>query len=221
VDATVLDALRATMRFAQSEFLYCTREHARPNSVQIDGVVITLADEWATPVIRTAMYRSWYERAEREVLLQTLSPSDTYLELGCGVGLLATLAGRRVAAGAVTAIDADPAITAVARSTIASNGVVADVRNLVLAPTPTSPTTTFYVSADFWRSSLSHDPQARPITVPVADASEVITEIAATYLMVDIEGGETALLRDGLPRCVRRYASIPTPPSPGAPPRPR
>jgi hypothetical protein len=68
------------------------------------------------------------------------------------------------------------------------------------------------VRPDFRVSSLSSAPEARRsdespaesqrIQVPVADAYQTIASVGASYLMVDIEGGEMELLRRPLPDCV-------------------
>lgn len=181
--------------------------------VTIDGVEIELDEAWASPPIREALRSKWYERAERGILAATLSPDDTYLDLGCGIGLLATLAARRVGAGNVVAVEADPAIATVARETASRNGQAIDVRNVVLIHNPDETLATFHVRPDFWASSLSPPLEARngdeppaevrSIQIPAVDARETIAGVGASYLMVDIEGGETDLLRQALPRCVK------------------
>lgn len=181
--------------------------------VTIDGVEIELDETWASPPIREALRSKWYERAERGILAATLSPDDTYLDLGCGIGLLATLAAKRVGAGNVVGVEADPAIATVARETASRNGQAIDVRNVVLIHDPVETLATFHVRADFWASSLSPPPEVgedgdptaevRRIQVPAVDARETIAGVGASYLMVDIEGGETDLLRQPLPGCVK------------------
>ena len=123
--------------------------------VNIDGVEVMLDNAWANPSVRAALRSGSYERTEREVLGATLSPDDTYLELGCGIGVLAMLAAGRVGGENVVAVEADPVIAAVARETASRNGHVIDVRNVVLLHEPVETATSFYVSPDFRVSSLS------------------------------------------------------------------
>lgn len=180
--------------------------------VSIDGVEVMLDAAWASPTVRASLRSGSYERSERAVLAATLSPDDTYLELGCGIGVLATLAAARVGDGNVVAVEADPAIAAVARETASRNGHAIDVRNAVLLQDPVEAVTSFYVRPDFRVSSLSPLPEARgsnespaelqSIQVPAVDALGTIARVGASYLMVDIEGGETDLLRLPLPDCV-------------------
>jgi len=172
--------------------------------VIIDGVEVMLGD-WASSAVRDALQSRSYERAERNVLATTLSQDDTYLELGCGIGLLATQAAARVGDGRVVAIEADPVIATVARETASRNGHRIDVRNAVLVKDPSEPVVDFYVRPDFRVSSLSPLPPegSRRIQVHTVDAIPTIAGVEATYLMVDIEGAETDLLRLPLPNCVK------------------
>jgi hypothetical protein len=90
---------------------------------------------------------------------------------------------------------------------------VIDVRNVVLLHDPVEAATSFYVFPDFRLSSLSPPPEAgrndklpaelQRIHVPTVDAYATIASVGATYLMVDIEGGEMDLLRRPLPDCVK------------------
>jgi len=180
--------------------------------VDIDGVKVMLDKAWAGPSVRAALRSGSYERAERRVLAATLSPDDTYFELGSGIGVLATQAAGRVGDENVVAVEADPAIAAVARETASRNGHVIDIRNIVLLHDPVEPTTPFYVFPDFRLSSLSPPPEGggatnclpnfQMIKVPTADAFGAIASVGTSYLMVDIEGGEIDLLRRPLPDCV-------------------
>jgi FkbM family methyltransferase len=127
--------------------------------------------------------------------------SDRVLEIGCGIGFLGTIASR-IVGGTVRCYDANPAMSAAACRTIERNGAVATVINAVLEHKPSASTTVFYVHEDFWSSSLTPKPGTTAISVPVLDVAREITKHDASYLIVDIEGGETDLLRERLPACV-------------------
>jgi len=180
--------------------------------VCVDGVDVMFDGPWASPKVQASLGSGRYERSERAVLAATLSPDDTYLELGCGIGLLATIAAARVGDANVVAVEADPVLADVARETASRNGYAIDVRNAVLLHDPVEATVPFYVRPDFRLSSLNPLPEARgsdgspaelrTIQVPVLDAHETIAGVGASYLMVDIEGGEMDLLRRPLPDCV-------------------
>jgi len=100
----------------------------------------------------------------------------------------------------------------VARKTALGNGHTIEVHNVVLLHDPVEAVTDFYVQPDFRVSSLRSLTEARTsdespaelqmIQVPVVDAYRTIASVKASYLMVDIEGGEIELLRHPLPDCV-------------------
>jgi FkbM family methyltransferase len=105
----------------------------------------------------------------------------------------------------VRCYDADPKMVAAARRTIERNAARATVTNAVLTNEPAAPPTTgFYVRPDFWLSSLAPHPEATRIDVPLLDLATEITAHDASYLIVDIEGAETDLLRTPLPASVRK-----------------
>jgi cyclopropane fatty-acyl-phospholipid synthase-like methyltransferase len=112
--------------------------------VSIDGVEIMLDESWSSPSVRSALRSGSYERAEREILAATLSPDDTYLELGCGIGLLATLAAARVGDESVVAVEANPIIADVARETTSRNGHTIEIHNIVLLHDPVEAVTAFF-----------------------------------------------------------------------------
>jgi len=179
------------------------RLHARaPDDFILRGVRLDLGDAWATPWIRAAIYDGYYETPEAKIIEATVLSSDRVLEIGCGVGFLGTIAGR--IAASVRCYDANPTMAATARDTLERNGVPALVVNAVLQNCPTGAETAFYVHDDFWTSSLAPDPAATEIRVPVLDLGTEIADYRASYLVVDIEGGETDLLRRPIPTSVLR-----------------
>lgn len=180
-------------------------EHLRrlaPRDFELRGVRLDLSEGWATPSLRGTIYDRCYEDLEAQIVEATMRPSDRVLEIGCGLGFVSTIVSR--IAGDVRSYDANPAMVAVARRTIARNGASATVVTAVLQRNPAAETTAFYVHDDFWTSSLVPNAQATEIAVPVLDVAREITEHDASYLVVDIEGGETDLLLGQLPACVRK-----------------
>jgi FkbM family methyltransferase len=148
------------------------------------------------------IYDELYEEREAEIVEATMCPSDRVIEAGCGIGFMATIAAR--IAEDVQCYDANPAMVEAARRTIARNGVAATVVTAVLERSPTSEKAAFYVDEQFWTSSLAPNARATEISVPVLDVVREIYEHRTSYLVVDIEGGETDLLTGPLPGCVRK-----------------
>jgi FkbM family methyltransferase len=158
--------------------------------------------DWATKELRSAIYDEWYELHETEIVNATVKADDRVCEIGCGVGVVSTVAGR--IAASIHCYDANPSMVATTRQTLDANGVDATVVNAVLEHSPARDTTVFYVDRDFWSSSLRPHEGATPLHVPVLDFEREIVRHDASYLVVDIEGAETQLLQPPLPMCVRK-----------------
>jgi FkbM family methyltransferase len=178
------------------------RYAVRPTRVTLEGVQLELDERWATPAVRAALYRRWYEVPERQILEGTLRPEDRYLEVGAGIGFVMTCACRIVGAENVTAYEANPELALAAAATARRNGFEPTIVNAVLGERDGK--TNFYVHDDFWVSSLTPSHGAEAIRVAVRAFRSELDRLKPTYLMVDIEGGEVALLGgDPLPDYVR------------------
>jgi FkbM family methyltransferase len=212
----VLDRIRSHLRWRIDEALRLCglsivrsgvpvwRLHrAAPDDFKLRGVRLDLAATWVTPGLRAGIYDGNYEAFEAEIIDATMTSDDRVLEIGCGIGFIASLAAR-VVGDAVRCYDANPAIAAAARETIGRNGGTATVVTGVLQHNPEADATSFYVTENFTTSSLVPIPGATAVTVPVLDAATEIAVHRTSYLIVDIEGAETELLREPLPACVRK-----------------
>jgi FkbM family methyltransferase len=137
-----------------------------------------------------------YELQERDLLSRCLADGDVVLELGTGIGLMATLCARRLGSDRVFTFEANPEMIAVAEETFRLNGVAPKVENCALGAAQGA--VTFFVEEHFWSSStIKRTATARTISVPVRPLAEAIREIRPTILIVDIEGGEATLF-DGV-----------------------
>jgi len=173
----------------------------RPRRVRVHGVTIAVDPAWP-PTILDKLYDGSYECSEAQVLLATLRPSDQYLELGAGIGVLMTIACRILGDVNVTGVEADPALAQIAAETARRNGYRPATLNAVLTNNGV-PERRFYVRDDFWTSSLLESTDGREIVVPARPFLAELERTRATYLVVDIEGGEAELLAPELPASVR------------------
>lgn len=121
------------------------------------------------------------------------------LELGAGTGFITTVAAR--IARDVRSYEADPEMARAAAATVARNGVRATVTHGALLRSPNSSTARLYLAELFWASSLLPIDGRPSVEIPVLDFRQACE--GASYLIVDIEGGEVELLSDTLPPSVR------------------
>jgi FkbM family methyltransferase len=193
------------------------RQYRKPTHMVYRGVRVTLDRTWATPQVRDALHNNYYEDPEYRILESTLRPDDRYLELGGGIGFLATCACRVVGERNVFVYEANPDLANVVVRTTMENGFAPSVENAVLLADSRT-VVQLHVLGDFWASSLLPMPGARTVEVRAESFGETLDRIRPSYLMIDIEGGEVDLLAsEVLPPHVRAICLEVHPTVTGAP----
>lgn len=144
--------------------------------------------------VAQSMAAGHYESDELHALQALLQPDDVVLELGTGIGVLATFCAKLLGADKVHTFEANPALESVIRRTFALNDVAPRLEICVLGQG--SGELSFFVDEAFWSSSLlPRGAGATAIQVPVRDFNEEVARLQPTLMVIDIEGGELELLR--------------------------
>ncbi|MEK0082253.1 FkbM family methyltransferase [Benzoatithermus flavus] len=163
-----------------------------PASVRIEEAVVPISPD--TPrSLRRALQRGTYEGAERRMLAAVLRPDDTVLELGTGIGLIATLCAKRIGGERVWTFEANPAMAEPIRATFALNGV--SPRFEIAFVGDADGTRPFFVNASAPQSSsFTGRPGAeRASEVRQVAFRDIMERIRPTVLVVDVEGYEAEL----------------------------
>ncbi len=149
--------------------------------------------------VRRRLRNRQYEAREANAVRKLVGSEDVVLELGGGIGFLATLMARSCKARAVHSFEANPALIPYIERVYAANAVTtATVTNAVLGARKGR--ATFYEREDFLASSLAPDPPepAGPVLreheVEMRNVNAEIVRIKPTALVCDIEGAEAGLL---------------------------
>jgi len=189
--------------------LRSTREALQPNpprfpaaappqqrfTFNVAGIALELPRNALTPALWRAMAEGWYEDAELDAIAAVLQPGDVVLELGAAIGVVSAFMARRPGIQRVVAVEANPRLLALAQRTHELNGtgaVVEIVNAVVAADTGEAD---FYLSDDFWASSMRPVLGAERVRLPARSLASLLTEARADVLIVDIEGGEADLLQ--------------------------
>lgn len=165
----------------------------------VQGVALTIPFGILNPPLKAALESGRYEASLAHAVKKLLRPDDVYFELGAGVGFLSTLAARVVRDEArVHAFEANPALIPIIKRTWRANEVAGNVYNCILGAGPREERD-FHVSKAFWASSadISYS-NSKTIQVPQRDFLQQLDKKAATFLVVDIEGGERDILDKAL-----------------------
>jgi FkbM family methyltransferase len=157
-----------------------------------------------SPVVERALVRGSYEVAEANAVREIIRPTDRVLELGAGLGFIGAYLRRTCRVAHVCSYEANPDLIAYIRQVHELNEIDGvEIRHGVVLANPNGHTTVpFHARRDMWWGSLSdQDVGGGPITctvdVPVAAWSAVLSEVAPTALVMDIEGGELDLITAG------------------------
>ena len=136
-----------------------------------------------------------HTRHERHLVIPRLEPDDIVMELGGGIGMLATACALKIGGDRVHSYEANPFLESLIRDNYALNGVNPHLKMCMLGRT--ADTCTFYVSEHFARSStykLEAQQETTACEVPVEPLNDEIQRIQPTVLIMDVQGSEGELL---------------------------
>ena len=180
--ARSLNGLANGLRF---HAVYQSRRLRRARRVSVGGVTLLLDVPMMTPEIRTNVLKGFYEKHEQTILDATLSDRDVVLDIGGGIGFIATFCAQRCQV--VHTVEANPELIPVIERTLRANGASATVHHGILAAD--SGTASFTIAPQYWASSANAG-TGRTVEVPRLDARALEREVRPTYIVMDIEGGE-------------------------------
>lgn len=153
--------------------------------------------------ILASLRDGWYEVDEYRALKGLLRKTDRVLELGTGLGVLATYCAKRLDdPSRVLTVEADPENAAIARATFRANDVAPEL--VLAAVSADGRPRALEREGELW-STRTWDPGPEPPAGPHPELvdgvrlSVLLERHAPTLLIIDIEGGETSLVETPLP----------------------
>jgi FkbM family methyltransferase len=191
---TQAEALRQTL----GELAFYFRRAAKVSEVTMDGVRILVDYERWSPLLVRRILAKRYEVEERQMISRIVSPEDRVLEIGGGVGLIAMLCARLVGESNIVVYEANPEIRERAQRNFQHNGLAIAIEHAaVVGRDYTGDSVTFYVSENFWSSSLI-DKGGKQIAInaPALRIDDLIAKHRPTVIIADVEGAEYDILRN-------------------------
>ena len=92
------------------------------------GVALDIGSDLFLPELRESVIRrGWFEAPEAEALRALVQPEDVFLEIGAGSGFISSFVWSLRRASRIIAVEANPSLTPMIKSTHALNGVHAEV----------------------------------------------------------------------------------------------
>lgn len=172
----------------------------RGNWVQLGGCRFDVSHPQISRALRARLLRGRYERSELELLKAWLDPAAPVVELGGGIGVVATLVNRRLHSPAEhVVVEANPSLIPVLERQKAANGVAFTVEHAAVDYSG-APTATLRVGDEFIGGRLGEADAPGTFEVPTITLARLLARYPSTggTLICDIEGVETQLVaREG------------------------
>jgi FkbM family methyltransferase len=167
---------------------------------KVDGIRLPLDPHVISPNMEWTLAKGRYEWGEARMGARAIAPGDTILELGSGIGFVSSYLRRNTAAGMIVCVEANPGLVPYIENVHRLNDIADTVTlNGVAQVAPQSASVPFYCRRDFWASSLEPASAAyeRAVEVPALDLRALLDKYRPGVLIMDIEGGELALMEIG------------------------
>jgi len=171
--------------------------------IEINEVKLVLKEEWSFNV-KDHMIRKDYETGEIEIIKNNISKDDKVLEIGTGLGYIATYCAKIIGDINVTSIEANPFLKSYHDEIFQLNNVFPKV--VYNSVSNNVDETIFYIDKiNFWSSSLIpfEAKKLMKIKVENIDINKLIGKELPTFLIIDVEGYEFELIKQ-----INDYGSI-------------
>jgi FkbM family methyltransferase len=167
------------------------------------GLELAIDPEIVSPRITEEIRRGTYESLESAHILSAVQPTDHVLELGAGLGFIASLIQTSKPVAQYTAVEANPKLIPLIKETLRINNAKVEVINAIASTLPEEiaiGSVPFVVEPEFWASRKG----GQGDRVKAIDFNALIKERGISLIIVDIEGGEADLFQYADLKGVRR-----------------
>ena len=173
------------------------REYRDAKVIRNRGIYLSVDAEQISSNVKKTLFRDQYEHLEFAILNATLKPSDVVMEVGAGLGFISIFAAKIAGSANVFTYEANPSLLPLIEKNYKLNKVNPTISNCALTNTTETGVRKFYLVEDFWGSStFKRNASTTEIEVPALPFKKELARINASFLMVDIEGGEKELFED-------------------------
>jgi FkbM family methyltransferase len=201
-----------------SRVRYWTRQHDYPwigriaaaltETVLVEGRRFTAPRALVNDVVRSRMVLGRYERPERDLLRRHLDPAGPVVEIGGGLGIVASVINRRLDhPERHVVVEANPGVLPAIETNRQLNGARFTLVHGALAYTGT--VASLQLGDDILSTTLAHSSSAH-LQVPALTLTALLDRFGwdACALVVDIEGAEVELVRNEIATLAERVSMI-------------
>lgn len=174
---------------------------------EINGVKLQIPDELLSKRIAEKLENGRYEGHEANAALMRVRGDTRVLELGSGLGYIASICAAIAGPENVTTVEANPDMLPVVRGNLERNGFagVTLVHGAVTGQAADGDVIEFERTKAFWGASIARE-ESKPdtlVSVPLLRLSDLLKRYRPHIVIMDIEGAEQTLFDDLWPAHVR------------------
>lgn len=172
---------------------------------ELNGVTLHIPDALLTMKIRQKLKSGKYEGHEARAAQLVIDYGDRVLDLGAGVGYVATMCAMLAGAENVVTVEANPDLLDVIRANLDANDCAETTLIHAAAVGHGTPDGTIALqqARAFWASSVSSEQSAHTITVPAMIVADLLAKYRPSVVMMDVEGAEATMFDTPWPAHVR------------------
>lgn len=170
----------------------------------INGVNLYIDRKLISNNILKAIFKNNYEKGENSVINQILVSGDKLFEIGTGIGYNSITAAKIIGEDRVKSYEANPKLINLIQTNYDLNNVKIELINKVLTNDDHPQKIKFFVSENFWESSLIDNQNDSYVMVETCNFKEELLKFEPNTILCDIEGGEIELLSIELPLFVKK-----------------
>lgn len=163
--------------------------------VKINGIKLIVKKEWSFNV-KDHLIRKDYESGEVEIIKKNIDSDDIVLEIGTGLGFLAIFCSKIVGQENVISVEANPFLKEYHEKVFKLNHLYPKI--LYNSIGKSGDETVFFIDREnFWSSSLIpfEGKNVVKMNVKNIDINDLIETIRPTFLIIDVEGFESELIK--------------------------
>lgn len=173
----------------------------------INGVALDVPDGMLNARLSDKLTAGGYEGHEAHAAKMRVRDGNRVLELGAGIGYIASICASITGAENVFTVEANPDMLPVIRANLDRNGhqAVTLIHGAVTGLEEDDETIAFERKKTFWAGRIAgvdSDPGA-VVQVPLLNIRTLLTELRPNVVIMDIEGAEAQLFDFKWPRHVR------------------
>jgi len=173
----------------------------------VNGVKLSVPEAFLTTRISGKLASGAYEGQEAEAMRRRLRPGWRVLELGSGIGYVASVCAGITGAGNVVTVEANPDMLEVVRGNLDRNGFEAArlLHGAVGSRAEPGETVAFENATAFWGARIATEdtPADALVSVPLLGIHDLLKAHRPHMVIMDVEGAEANLFAAPWPGHVR------------------